>query len=124
MIGIAVGTVLLPEMSRRIAAGDEDGAKHAQNRAIEFALVLSVPCLVAFVMVPDLIMRGLFNRGAFTAADAHGRRHNTRGLCDRAAAVRADAQRRDHVPGARRHRDAGQGAVRRRDGAMSRSRFC
>jgi putative peptidoglycan lipid II flippase len=71
VIGIAFGTVLLPEMSRRIAAGDEDGAKHAQNRAIEFALVLSVPCLVAFVMVPDLIMRGLFNRGAFTAADAH-----------------------------------------------------
>jgi putative peptidoglycan lipid II flippase len=71
VIGIAVGTVLLPEMSRRIAAGDEDGAKHAQNRAVEFALVLSVPCLVAFVMVPDLIMRGLFNRGAFTAADAH-----------------------------------------------------
>ena len=70
VIGIAVGTVLLPEMSRRITAGDEDGAKHAQNRAVEFALVLSVPCLVAFVMVPDLIMRGLFNRGAFTAADA------------------------------------------------------
>mgnify|MGYP002651658753 FL=1 len=71
VIGIAVGTVLLPEMSRRITAGDEEGAKHAQNRAIEFALVLSVPCLVAFIMVPDLIMRGLFNRGAFTAADAH-----------------------------------------------------
>ncbi len=70
VIGIAVGTVLLPEMSRRITAGDEDGAKHAQNRAVEFALVLSVPCLVAFVMVPDLIMRGLFSRGAFTAADA------------------------------------------------------
>jgi putative peptidoglycan lipid II flippase len=71
VIGIAVGTVLLPEMSRRITAGDEEGAKHAQNRAIEFALVLSVPCLVAFIMVPDLIMRGLFSRGAFTAADAH-----------------------------------------------------
>jgi putative peptidoglycan lipid II flippase len=71
VIGIAVGTVLLPEMSRRITAGDEEGAKHAQNRAVEFALVLSVPCLVAFVMVPDLIMRGLFSRGAFTAADAH-----------------------------------------------------
>src|SRR5205807_6663655 len=42
VIGIAVGTVLLPEMSRRITAGDEEGAKHAQNRAVEFALVLSV----------------------------------------------------------------------------------
>src|SRR5262245_53895928 len=70
VIGIAVGTVLLPEMARRITAGDEDGAKVAQNRAIEFTLVVSIPCLVAFVMVPDLIMRALFSRGAFTAANA------------------------------------------------------
>jgi putative peptidoglycan lipid II flippase len=70
VIGIAVGTVLLPEMSRRIAAGDEAGARHAQNRAVELTLLLSIPCLVAFVLVPELIMRALFMRGAFTAADA------------------------------------------------------
>src|SRR5215468_4314700 len=70
VIGIAVGTVLLPEMSRRIAAGDETGAHHAQNRAAELTLLLSIPCLVAFVLLPDLIMRALFMRGAFTAADA------------------------------------------------------
>src|SRR6187431_419209 len=71
VIGIAVGTVLLPEMARRITAGDEAGARHSQNRAIELTLLLSVPCLVAFLIVPDQIMRGLFGRGAFTAADAH-----------------------------------------------------
>ena len=71
MIGIAVGTVLLPEMARRIAAGDEAGARSAQNRAIEFTLLLAIPCVVAFLLVPDLIMRGLFMRGAFTAEDAH-----------------------------------------------------
>ncbi|MBX9829378.1 MAG: murein biosynthesis integral membrane protein MurJ [Xanthobacteraceae bacterium] len=70
VIGIAAGTVLLPEMARRITAGDESGAKHAQNRAVEFTLVLAVPCLVAFIMVPELIMRALFGRGAFTAANA------------------------------------------------------
>jgi len=70
VIGIAVGTVLLPEMARRIAAGDDTGARHAQNRAIELTLLLSIPCLVAFLIVPDLIMRALFQRGAFTAADA------------------------------------------------------
>jgi putative peptidoglycan lipid II flippase len=70
VIGIAAGTVVLPEMARRIAAGDEAGALHAQNRAIEFTLVLSVPCVAAFLLVPDLIMRALFARGAFTAADA------------------------------------------------------
>jgi putative peptidoglycan lipid II flippase len=70
VIGIAAGTVVLPEMSRRIAAGDDAGAAHAQNRAIEFTLLLSIPCLVAFVVIPDLLMRALFMRGAFTAADA------------------------------------------------------
>jgi putative peptidoglycan lipid II flippase len=71
VIGIAVGTVLLPEMARRIAAGDEDGARHAQTRAIAFTLLLAVPCVAAFLVVPELIMRALFMRGKFTAGDAH-----------------------------------------------------
>jgi putative peptidoglycan lipid II flippase len=70
VIGIAAGTVILPEMARRIAAGDDAGARHAQNRAIELTLLLSVPCVVAFLLVPELIMRALFTRGAFTPADA------------------------------------------------------
>jgi putative peptidoglycan lipid II flippase len=70
VIGIAAGTVVLPEMARRIALGDEAGARHAQNRAIELTLLLSIPCIVAFLIIPDLIMRALFMRGAFTAADA------------------------------------------------------
>jgi putative peptidoglycan lipid II flippase len=70
VIGIAIGTVLLPEMASRIAVGDEEGARHAQDRAIELTLLLSIPCLVAFIVVPDLIMLALFSRGAFTAADA------------------------------------------------------
>lgn len=70
VIGIAVGTVLLPEMASRIAAGDESGARRAQDRAIEFSLMLSVPCVAAFAVMPDLIMRALFARGAFTDADA------------------------------------------------------
>jgi putative peptidoglycan lipid II flippase len=70
VIGIAVGTVLLPEMARRIAEGDESGARRAQDRAIEFTLLLSVPCVAAFAVVPDLIMLALFSRGAFTTADA------------------------------------------------------
>jgi putative peptidoglycan lipid II flippase len=71
VIGIAVGTVLLPEMTRRIAADDHAGARAAQNRAIEVALLLSIPCIVAFLVVPEAIMRGLFMRGRFTADDAH-----------------------------------------------------
>jgi putative peptidoglycan lipid II flippase len=71
VIGIAVGTVLVPEMTHRLAAGDHVGARSAQNRAIEFALLLAIPCVVAFLVVPGLIMRALFMHGAFTAGDAH-----------------------------------------------------
>jgi len=71
VIGIAVGTVLVPEMTHRLAAGDDAGARSAQNRAIEFALLLAIPCVVGFLVVPGLIMRALFMRGAFTSGDAH-----------------------------------------------------
>ncbi|MGE5261572.1 MAG: murein biosynthesis integral membrane protein MurJ, partial [Actinomycetota bacterium] len=70
VVGIAVGTVLLPEMSRRLAAGDERGAASAQARGIQLALLMTVPCAAASIAIPDLIMRALFTRGAFTAADA------------------------------------------------------
>jgi putative peptidoglycan lipid II flippase len=70
VIGIAIGTVLLPEMSRRITAGDDAGAAAAQRRAFEFTLLASVPFVAAFITVPDIIMRAVFLRGAFTKADA------------------------------------------------------
>jgi putative peptidoglycan lipid II flippase len=57
-------------MARRLAAGDEKGAASAQARGIQLALLLTIPCAVAAIVIPDLIMRALFARGAFTAADA------------------------------------------------------
>jgi putative peptidoglycan lipid II flippase len=70
VIGIAVGTVLLPEMARRISAGDHAGAMASQRRAFDFTLLLSVPFVAAFLAVPDSITRALFARGAFSRADA------------------------------------------------------
>jgi putative peptidoglycan lipid II flippase len=70
VIGIAAGTVVLPEMARRIAAGDAAGAARAQRWAFELTLVLALPCVVAFLVLPELIMRALFARGAFSARDA------------------------------------------------------
>lgn len=70
VIGIAIGTVLLPEMSRRITGGDHAGAMAAQRRAFEFTLLFSVPFVSAFLTVPDVIMRAMFARGAFSKADA------------------------------------------------------
>lgn len=70
VIGIAVGTVLLPEMTRLLASGRDDDAQAAQRRAFAFTLLLSVPFVAAFLAVPEAITRALFARGAFSSADA------------------------------------------------------
>src|SRR5712672_3287191 len=70
VIGIAIGTVLLPEMSRRITAGDDAGAAASQRRAFDFTLLFSVPFVAAFLTVPEIITRAMFARGAFSKADA------------------------------------------------------
>ncbi|MFX4481946.1 lipid II flippase MurJ, partial [Acinetobacter baumannii] len=57
VIGIAIGTVLLPEMSRRLTAGDFDGSAVSQRRAFDLTLLMSVPFVAAFITVPDVIMR-------------------------------------------------------------------
>lgn len=70
VIGIAAGTVLLPEMSRRIAQGNEDAALHAQNRTMALTLALSAPFFVVFLLMPREIMQGVFQRGSFSAEAA------------------------------------------------------
>jgi putative peptidoglycan lipid II flippase len=70
VIGIAIGTVLLPEMSRRLTSGDHAGAMASQRRAFDFSLLFSMPFVVAFLTVPEIITRAMFARGAFSKADA------------------------------------------------------
>ncbi len=64
-LGIALGTVLLPEMSNRLAKGDAAGASTEQNRAAALALFFTLPFVAAYFAVPGAIMRGLFAHGAF-----------------------------------------------------------
>jgi putative peptidoglycan lipid II flippase len=65
VIGVAAGTVLLPEMTRRLAAGDVTGAYRAQNRSLAVSLLLATPCALCFLMIPEIIIAGLFGYGAF-----------------------------------------------------------
>jgi putative peptidoglycan lipid II flippase len=69
-IAIALATILLPEMSARLAKGDTLGAQKAQNDAAALALFLTLPCMAAFLLVPQTIMRGVFAHGAFSIAAA------------------------------------------------------
>ena len=67
VIGIAVGVVLLPELSRALKAGNHLEAEQLQNRSLEFVLALTLPAAVGFVVIPDDIVRLVYERGAFTA---------------------------------------------------------
>ena len=71
LIGIAIGTALLPELSRRIAS-DGDAAMSVFNRAIEVAMFLTFPAAVALMVVPEPIITTLFQRGRFDAEAAQG----------------------------------------------------
>ena len=70
VIGIAVGTVVLPEMARHLAEDRHADAASVQRRAFDLTLLMSIPFVAAFLVVPDVIMRAMFARGAFTKADA------------------------------------------------------
>ncbi|MEO1776662.1 MAG: murein biosynthesis integral membrane protein MurJ [Pseudomonadota bacterium] len=69
VIGVAIGVVLLPALSRHVRAGDRAAARHALGRAGEFALALTLPATVALIAIPALIVAVLFERGAFGPQD-------------------------------------------------------
>ncbi|WP_367716294.1 murein biosynthesis integral membrane protein MurJ [Nitratireductor sp. GISD-1A_MAKvit] len=69
VIGIAVGVVLLPELSRALKAGEHADAQHLQNRSMEFALGLTLPAAVGLMVMPAPIVAILYERGQFTALD-------------------------------------------------------
>ena len=69
VIGVAVGVVLLPDLSHKLRTGDLRAVIASENRALEFALLLTLPAATALLIAATPIMRVLFEHGAFTAAD-------------------------------------------------------
>jgi putative peptidoglycan lipid II flippase len=69
MVGIAIGVVLLPTLSRHLADQDDAGAMASQNRSLEFALLLTLPAAVALIIIPKPVVLVLYERGSFTASD-------------------------------------------------------
>ena len=69
VVGIAIGTVLLPDLARRLRAGDGEGGAHAFNRATEISLALTIPAAVALMVIPIPLVSVLFERGAFGPED-------------------------------------------------------
>ncbi len=69
VVGIAIGVVLLPDLSRRLAASDAAGGRDAFNRAAEVSLAFTIPAAVALLVIPAPIVATLFERGAFQTED-------------------------------------------------------
>ncbi|WP_293450007.1 murein biosynthesis integral membrane protein MurJ [Planktotalea sp.] len=70
VVGIAVGIVLLPDLSRRLQSGDDTGARAAFSRATEISLALTIPASVALIVIPLPLVTVLFERGALTSDDS------------------------------------------------------
>jgi putative peptidoglycan lipid II flippase len=69
MIGVAVGTVLLPMMSKQIRSGNLTEARSSMNRALELVLLFGLPCTAALCVIAEPIIRVLYQHGAFTTND-------------------------------------------------------
>ncbi|MCY4031091.1 MAG: murein biosynthesis integral membrane protein MurJ [Hyphomicrobiales bacterium] len=69
LIGISIGVVLLPELSRQWRGPHHDRALKSQSRALEFALLLALPAAVLLFLLSEPIINVLFERARFTASD-------------------------------------------------------
>jgi putative peptidoglycan lipid II flippase len=69
VVGIAIGIVLLPDLSRQLRSGRIDLVDHSQNRALEFSMALTLPASIALILMANPIIAVLFQRGSFDATD-------------------------------------------------------
>ncbi|MBD3786204.1 MAG: murein biosynthesis integral membrane protein MurJ [Sphingomonadales bacterium] len=69
VVGIAIGTVLLPALSRHLRAGDHAAGRESFSRGAEFALFLTLPSAVALVVIATPLTSVLYDRGAWTPQD-------------------------------------------------------
>ena len=95
-IGVAVGTALLPTLSRQALGGEAEAAVSTLNRALEYALTLTLPAALALLAIPGPIIGVLFGRGAF---DAHSVTLSAQALAAYAVGLPAFVLVRVLVPG-------------------------
>lgn len=69
LIGVAVGTVLLPMLSKYIKAGEHEKAREQMNRALELVLLFGLPATAGLLVTAEPIIRVLYLHGAFTLTD-------------------------------------------------------
>ncbi len=108
VVGIAVGTAILPPLSRQLRQGDRGAAIATQNRGLELALLLTLPAAVALAVLAVPILTVLFQRGAFSSGRHRGDGDGARRLCRRPAGVCSGQGSGPGVFRPARHQDTGQ----------------
>jgi putative peptidoglycan lipid II flippase len=71
IVGVAMGTVLIPELTRAVRGDDREAIVHAESRALELAVGLALPATLGLIVLSAPIVRLLFEHGAFTTSDTH-----------------------------------------------------
>ena len=69
LIGVAVGTILLPKLSKQISNKNYEKANYSHNRSLEFSIILSFPAAIAIFILSDPIISAFFERGEFSLQD-------------------------------------------------------
>jgi putative peptidoglycan lipid II flippase len=75
IVGVAMGTVLVPELTRALRGGDDLAVAHAESRGLELAVGLALPAMLGLIVLAEPIVRLLFEHGAFTAEDTTATAH-------------------------------------------------
>ncbi|NMN67260.1 putative peptidoglycan lipid II flippase [Candidatus Pelagibacter ubique] len=63
--GIAIGTVILPQLSKHVKSKKKEKIKLIQNKALELSLFLSIPASIALLIASEEIISSLFGYGSF-----------------------------------------------------------
>ena len=63
--GIAIGTIILPNLSRYVKSKDKLRLENLQNKSLELSLFLSLPATLALLIASDEIVSALFGYGSF-----------------------------------------------------------
>jgi putative peptidoglycan lipid II flippase len=72
IVGVAMGTVLVPELTRALRGNDHASMAHAESRGLELAVGLALPATLGLIALSEPIVRMLFEHGLFTSADSEG----------------------------------------------------
>jgi putative peptidoglycan lipid II flippase len=75
IVGVAMGTVLVPELARALRDGDRALMTHAESRGLELAFGLALPATLGLIALSRLVVQVLFEHGAFIAADTAATAH-------------------------------------------------